>query len=64
MALCVQNLGRGYIGITLSVHLPIYLVSSSLTEESILMKLYTVAVYNLMCMKNNNLEPNDFKGDN
>ena len=34
-------------------------------DKPILMKLYTVVVYDLMmCMKVNNLGPNNFKGDN
>ena len=38
-------------------------MSNSLTEEWILMKLYTVAVYNLMmCLKEDNPSRNYFKG--
>ena len=55
----------GYIRITLYVHLSKYVVSSSLTEEPILMKLYTVTVYNLrMCVKEENPCPKYFKWDN
>ena len=39
--------------------------SSSLMDEPMLMKLYTVAVYTLrMCMKEDNPGSNYFKGDN
>ena len=57
----------GYIGITLSVHLTVYLSSkhnSSLTDERILMKLYTVALYNLsmtLSIKKYNLSPKNIQ---
>jgi len=58
----------GYIGITLSFHPSVRMFckrKSSLTDEPVLMKLDTVAVYDLMvCMKENNRCPKSFKGNN
>ena len=57
------------IGITLSVHMSCYR-NSSLTDEPILMILYTVEVHNLrLCIKEdkpgtNYLKGDEFKGDN
>ena len=50
------------------VHLSIHISckpNSPLKDEPILLKLYTVVDYDLrMCMKNHNLDPKYFKGDN
>ena len=72
----IINVLRGFIGITLSVcpsvrlsicpSVNLYLCKCSffLMDKQILMKLYTVAVYDLrMCMKERNHGQNYFKGD-
>jgi len=59
----IQCFGGGIIGINLTVRLSISLIST--TDESILINLYTVAIYNLkICMKDDNPCLNYFKGDN
>jgi len=59
-------LGEGMdIGITLALCLPVHMsckCNSSLMDEPILMKLYTIAVYH-MCMKEDNPGLKHFKGD-
>ena len=58
---------RGCIGITLPICPSICpcFVSATPPSKPILMKLYTVAVYDLkVCMKEDNHDPNYFKGDN
>ena len=55
---------KGYIGITLSVHISCKCNSSQI-DEPILMKVYTVVLYGLrMYMKEDNPGPNNIKGDN
>ena len=58
----------GVYRITLSFHPSVRMFckrKSSLTDEPVLMKLDTVAVYDLMvCMKENNRCPKSFKGNN
>jgi len=57
----------GYKRINLSVHQAVHMTckcNSSLMDEPILMKLYTVAVYNLRVYMKDNPGPNFFKGDN
>jgi len=62
-SLIPAKFGR-YIGITLFVHIShkrIY----SLTDETIMIKLYTAVVYNLrMWMKDDSSVPKNIKGDN
>ena len=49
----------------LSIHLSIFRLSATPLTDKVLMKLYTIVVYNLrMCMRKDNPGPKYFKGDN